>query len=605
MGALKGLLKYIEGYKHYVGLNVISNLLMVIFSVVSIPSLIPFLRLLFNQEIKEVPPPDWTMPGFSKYIDYFEYHFFILIQNHGREKALLYVCAIIIMIFFFKNLFRFLSLYFMAPVRTGIVRDVREKLYDKFNSLPLSFYSKNKKGDLISRMTTDVLEIESSILNMVETIVREPLMIIGCLTYMIYVSPSLTLVVILMVLITGGVIGVIGSRLKKGSAQAQGIMGNMVAVLEETLSGIRIIKGFNAENYMRTTFVEKNNQYRNTLIPVFRRRDLSSPLSEFLGIAVVAILLIIGSRYVFSGETSPETFLTFLFAFYSVINPAKSFSKAYYNIQKGLAASDRIKNILAEDNHIVELENALPISSFEKGIEFKNVSYSYDNENKVLHNIQLKIQEGTVCALVGASGSGKTTLTDLLPRFYDIDEGAVLMDGKNIKELKIRELRSLFGMVSQEPILFHDSIYNNIVFGREGFTKEQVENAARIANAHEFILETEKGYDTIIGDRGSKLSGGQRQRLTIARAILGDPPILILDEATSSLDSKSEKAVQKALKKVMENRTVLVIAHRLSTIKDVDMIVVLEEGRIQEIGTHKELIHAEGAYHNLVRMQTI
>ncbi len=605
MESLRGLFEYVKDYKRYVWLNIISNLLMVVFSVVSIPSLIPFLRLLFNRDIKEVPPPDWTLPGMGKYIDYLEYNFFLLIQSEGKERALLYVCAFIISIFFFKNLFRFLSLYFMAPVRTGIVRDIREKLYDKFNELPLSFYSKKKKGDLISRMTSDVLEIESSILNVVETIVREPLMIIGCLTYMIYVSPSLTLVVILMVVVTGGFIGVIGSKLKKGSAVAQGIMGSMVAVVEESLSGLRIIKGFNAENYMRKVFVAKNNDYRNTLIPVFRRRDLSSPLSEFLGIAVVSVLLIVGSRYVFSGETSPETFLTFLFAFYSVINPAKAFSKAYYNVQKGLAASDRIKNIMESENDILESENAIALEAFKHQIEFKNVSHSYEEDTKVLKQINLRIPEGSIVALVGESGSGKTTMTDLIPRFYDVSEGGIYIDDINIKDCKIRTLRHLFGIVSQEPILFHDTIHNNIVFGRTGFSKQDVEAAARIANAHEFILETENGYGSIIGDRGNKLSGGQRQRLTIARAILGNPPILILDEATSSLDSKSEKAVQEALQKVMKDRTVIVIAHRLSTIKDADIIVVLEEGEIKEMGSHDELIRSKGVYHKLVRMQTI
>ncbi len=579
--------------------------MMVIFSVVSIPSLIPFLRLLFNQEIKFVEAPDWTSSGISKYIQYLEHQFFVLIQTEGKQNALLYVCAFIISIFFFKNLFRFLSLYFMAPVRTGIVRDIREKLYDKFNALPLSFYSKRKKGDLISRMTSDVQEIEASILNVIETLVKEPLMIIGCLTYMIYVSPSLTIVVIVMVGITGGVIGVIGSKLKKGSALAQGIMGHMISVVEETLSGTRIIKGFNAEKYRRDAFVEKNDAYRNTLIPVFRRRDLSSPLSEFLGIAVVAILLIIGSGYVFSGETSPETFLTFLFAFYSVINPAKSFSKAYYNVQKGLAASDRVKQILQVENNIKEIDQAKVINSFQQEIEFKNISHSYEEGIPVLEDINLKIKEGEIVALVGASGSGKTTITDLLPRFYDVTQGEILIDGENIKDCNIRSLRSLFGIVSQEPILFHDTIYNNIVFGRKGFTKDQVEKAAKIANAHEFILESENKYQTIIGDRGNKLSGGQRQRLTIARAILGNPPILILDEATSSLDSKSEKLVQEALQKVMKDRTVVVVAHRLSTIKDAHTIVVLDDGKIIEKGTHQDLFSQKGAYSKLVHMQTI
>lgn len=605
MKKLKGLLKYVEHYKKHVALNIISNLLMVVFSVVSIPSLIPFLTLLFNRDVEAVPPPDWASDGFGKYVQYLKYEFYELIEAVGKQTALLYVCAFILSIFFFKNLFRFLSLYFMAPVRTGIIRDIRNQLYDKFNELPLSYYSKKKKGDLISRMTSDVLEIESSILNVLETIVREPLMIIGCLTYMIYVSPSLTFFVILMVLVTGGIIGVIGNKLRKGSAKAQGILGEMVAILEETLTGMRIIKGFNAQEYRKNEFSKTNNYYRDTLIPVFRRRDLSSPLSEFLGIGVVAILLMIGSRYVFSGQTSPETFLTFLFAFYSVINPAKAFSKAYYNVQKGLAASDRIKSILDEENPIVNSEDPLSIDTLKRGISFKNVSYSYEKDIPVLKNINLDIPEGNIVALVGPSGGGKTTLTDLLPRLYDIDKGEICIDDKNIQSYDITSLRALFGIVSQQPILFHDSIYNNIVFGRKGITKEQVITAAKIANAHEFILDTEQGYGSVIGDGGDKLSGGQKQRLTIARAILDNPPVLILDEATSSLDSASEKAVQEALKEVMKNRTVIVIAHRLSTISNADMIVVMKEGEIVEKGTHQELIKQKGIYTRLVKMQAI
>ncbi|MGK0389750.1 MAG: ABC-type multidrug transport system fused ATPase/permease subunit [Maribacter sp.] len=605
MKSLKGLLKYIENYKKHVALNVISNLLMVVFSVVSIPSLIPFLRLLFDRDVEAVSLPDWSASGLDKYVQYMNYEFYELIEAVGKQTALLYVCAFILSIFFFKNLFRFLSLYFMAPVRTGIIRDIRNQLYDKFNELPLSYYSQKKKGDLISRMTSDVLEVESSILNVLETIVREPLMIIGCLTYMLYVSPSLTFFVILMVLVMGGVIGVIGSKLRKGSAKAQGILGEMVSILEETLTGMRIIKGFNAQGYRKAEFSKTNNSYRDTLIPVFRRRDLSSPLSEFLGIGVVAILLIIGSRYVFSGEMTPETFLPFLFAFYSVINPAKAFSKAYYNVQKGLAASDRIKSILKEENPIRNSESPFLIDTLKHEISFRNVSHSYEEGIPVLKNINLDIPEGKIVALVGPSGGGKTTLTDLLPRFYDINEGKILIDHQNIQSYDIASLRGLFGIVSQQPILFHDSIYNNIVFGRKGITKEQVETAARIANAHEFILETEYGYDSIIGDGGDKLSGGQKQRLTIARAILDNPPVLILDEATSSLDSASEKAVQEALKQVMKNRTVIVIAHRLSTISNADIIVVMKEGEIVEKGTHQELIAQKGVYTRLVKMQAI
>ncbi len=582
---------------------------MVVFSLISIPTLIPFLQLLFKNNIQVPKAPDMNVGNWTKYLDYLQYHFYLFIQEEGRHKALIYVCVFIILVFFLKNLFRFLSLYFMVPVRTGIVRDLRNKIYNQFLSVPLSFFKNKKKGDLISRITSDVMEVEWSILNVLEAIVKEPLMIIGCLAYMLFVSPSLTLFVLLMVVITGGIIGVIGSQLRKGSAKAQKILGELTSITEESLSASKIIKAFNAESYMIDKFYESNESYRNTINPVFRRKDLSSPLSEFLGITVVAALLIIGANYVFSGRMGAEVFLSFLFAFYNIIPPAKSFANGYYSIKKGMAASDRINQILninfqKEEAEETKDSNVLLLEDFQDEIHFQNVSFSYENE-EVLKNIDLKIKKGEIVALVGGSGAGKTTLTDLLMRLYKVNKGTIMIDGVNIQNYLKESLRSLFGLVAQEAILFNDTIKNNILFGRNHLKEEDIIQAAKIANAHEFINNTPSQYDTNIGDRGNQLSGGQAQRLTIARAILNNPPILILDEATSALDSESEKVVQEALQKVMKGRTVIIIAHRLSTIRYADKIVVMDKGQIVEQGTHQSLLDKKGHYFKLVQMQSV
>ncbi len=603
MTILGGLLKYVANYKKYIVLNILCNILMVVFSVVSIPSLIPFLKLLFNKEQEPVLPPDAALVGIEAWIRTIEYQFYVLIQEEGRYQALAWVCLFIIIIFLFKNLFRYLSLYFMAPVRIGVVRDIRNELHAKYLQLPLSYHSQQKKGDLIARVTSDVLEIEWSILNVLEALVRDPLMIVGCLFYMLYVSPSLTVYVFGMVLVSALLIGVIGSTLRKSSAKAQDLMGRVVSAIEESLSGLRIIKGFQAEDFRQETFSKENNALRRVLVRIFRRKDLSSPLSEFLGISVVAGILLIGASFVFDGSMEPETFITFIFAFYSVINPAKSLSNSYYNIKKGLAASDRVNEVLDVSNKILDGQGGSTISSLNDGIEFKEVSFSYNDENQVLKKISISIPKGKITALVGQSGSGKTTLTDLLPRFHDIDEGEILVDGIDVKELSLKSFRQMFGIVSQEPILFHDTIKANILFGRNA-TEEELRNAAQVAHALGFIEASEKGWDTIIGDRGAKLSGGQRQRLTIARAILKNPSILILDEATSSLDTESEKLVQDAMRIIMQDRTVIIVAHRLSTIQSADNIIVLEQGEVVEQGSHKDLIRKKGIYHKLVQMQS-
>lgn len=601
---LRKLLRYLQPYRRNVILNIFCNVFMALFTIVSIPAIIPFLQILFDIESPVMQEPELYWSAGSA-IEYSKYWFSNLMHTESKETALAYICIFIVILFLLKNIFRYLSLFFMAPVRNGIVRDVRQQLFSKMMILPLSYFSEEKKGDLMSRITTDVMEIEWSILNVLEAFFREPLIMFGCLGLMIYLSPALTMFVFVLIIFTAIIIGGIGKTLKKKSSTVQEKLGNLVSIVEEGLSGLRIIKGFNAEKYQEGKFQKENNEYKKTLTYLLWRRDLSSPLTEFLGIAVVSILLWYGSRQVFSGALGAESFFAFLMAFYYVIDPAKSFSKAYYNYQKGAAAVERVDHILNAEVTIKEKKDALPIQQFNHSIEYRNIDFFYQaDEKKILDKIDLKIPKGKIVALVGASGAGKSTLVDLLPRFYEVSSGGIFIDGKNIKDLKIKDLRHLMGIVSQEAILFNDTIYNNIVFGLENISKEQVFEAAKIANAHDFILNTENGYETNIGDRGNKLSGGQRQRITIARAVLKNPPILILDEATSALDSESEKLVQQSLTHLMKNRTSIVIAHRLSTIQHADEIIVMQDGKIIERGRHKILLEQKGAYQKLVELQT-
>lgn len=598
-------MKYLGNYRLLVAGNIASNILTALFTVVAIPLLAPFLNLLFSEDesrlLQELPQDS---QGVTYATDWLNFQLSRLIIELGREQALMYVIGAIIAAFFLKNLFRYLALFFMAPVRNGVVRDLRKQLFDKVLHLPLAYFSEERKGDTLSRISADVQEVEGSILNVLEAVFREPLIIIGSLAYMLYVSPSLTAFVFGLILFTAFIIGGIGRTLKRSSSAVQEKLGSIVAIVEEALGGLRIIKGFNAEPYQQQKFARENNSYRTLLTRLLWRRDLSSPLSEFLGISVVAVLLWFGSRQVFSGQLDAEVFLTFIFAFYNVIDPAKSFSKAYYHVQKGIGAMERIEVILDAPNTIQEKKDALPISELQASIAYENVGFAYRNEEgPVLENIDLTISKGKVVALVGSSGAGKSTMVDLLPRFYDVSSGRITIDGNDIRDYRLHDLRSLMGIVSQDAILFNDSIYNNIVFGLQNVGSQEVEQAARIANAHDFIMGTEQGYQTNIGDRGNKLSGGQRQRITIARAILKNPPILILDEATSALDSESEKLVQAALVELMKNRTSIVIAHRLSTIQHADEIMVMKAGRIIERGTHAELLEVDGEYRKLVRLQ--
>jgi subfamily B ATP-binding cassette protein MsbA len=592
----------LRGYKLNVGLNIISNIFTAIFTALSAPVIIPFINILLGADdmVLEKPEKDF---GISTLFAYFKYESSHLILEN-RDKALFYACLIIVVVFFLKNIFLYLSMVFMAPVRNGMTRDLRQQLFDKILNLPLAFFSEERKGDMMSRMSSDVQEIETSILNVLVVIFREPLIIIGSLVFMFFVSVKLTIFVFILLLFTGVVIGGIGRSLKKTSTIVQTKLGHLISMTEEALSGLRIIKGFNAETYQAGKFGSENNSYRNILTRLLWRRDLASPLSEFLGICTASILLWYGSKLVFDGELGADTFLAYFLAFFNVINPAKAFSKAFYNIQKGIAALHRVEEIIDADESIKDLPDALSIENFEKSIEYKGVNFAYNGvDGNVLEEVNIKINKGKVIALVGTSGAGKSTIADLLPRFYDIEHGEILIDGTNIKNYKLKDLRSLMGIVSQEAILFNDTIYNNIVFGKEGVNKEDVLRAAKIANAHEFILNTENGYDTNIGDRGNKLSGGQRQRLTIARAILKNPDILILDEATSALDSESERLVQQAFVELMKNRTSIVIAHRLSTVRHADEIIVMSNGKIIERGTHEELLKIGKEYAKLVKLQ--
>ncbi len=605
MKGLGGLLKYVKNYKSLIGLNIVFNILVAIFSVISIPALTPILNMLAGQT-KLVHEPPTSLSSKDDIIQFLYYHLSQIIIENGAQRAMAYICLIFVVIFFFKNFFRYLSAYVMAPVRNGIIRDLRKALFDKSLNLPLSYFSEQRKGDLISRITADVQEIEWSILNVLEIVFREPLLILGALIMMILISPSLTLFVLVLILFTALVIGGIGKVLRAQSGEVQSRLGNIVSLLEETLSGMKVIKGFNAESYQSKKFDSENESYKRLLTKLLRRRDLSSPLSEFLGMATVCVLLWYGFSEVLDNKITFGSFLTFLYAFFSIIAPVKSFSKAYYNVQKGLAASDRIEEILEADISIKDIENPKSIQQLESNIEYKNVSFAYNEvENDVLQNINFTLKKGQTIALVGPSGGGKTTIVDLLPRFYEVTQGQIKIDGVDIRNYALNDLRSLFGIVTQDAFLFNDSIYNNIVFGLKNKSKEDVIQAAKIANAHDFILEMGDGYETNVGDRGSKLSGGQRQRITIARAILKDPEILILDEATSALDSEAEKLVQDALVQLLKNRTSIVIAHRLSTVQDADEILVLKSGMIVERGNHQELMSMEGDYKKLVELQMV
>jgi subfamily B ATP-binding cassette protein MsbA len=591
------LFPYIKPYRNRLILTAVCNILLSVFTIFTIPAFIPFFQILFETDQSATI----QSTGFLQQIKLF---FQTLIQAQGKSAALIYVCLFLVIVLFFKNLFRYLALFTMSPLRTGIIRDIREKLYNKFLDLPLSYFSNERKGDLMSRITNDVTEIEWTVMTTIEAFFREPLILLGSLIFMLYVSPQLTLVVFILMLFIGYIIGGASRKLKKQSQQAQDQLGLVNSTLDETIGGIRIIKSFTAESFMMDRFKKENETYRKFAWEMLKRRDLSAPLSEFLGVTAVVALLFIGSKQVFAQQLAPEVFLTFIFAFYSVIDPSKALTQAWFNLQKASAAMDRIDQVLDIKPDIINIPNAISKSGFNHSIEFKNVSFRYQaGLPDVLKNINLKIDKGQTIALIGKSGSGKSTMVDLLPRLYDVKQGEILIDGINIKNLDLNSLRSLFAVVTQEAILFHGNIAENIQFGSKS-TSAEIKEAASLAYADEFIKTADQGYETSIGDRGQKLSGGQRQRLTLARALLRNAPILILDEATSALDTESEKYIQQALDAVLPNMTAIVIAHRLNTIKKADLIVVMEEGEIKEIGSHDELLQSNGAYKKMLELQS-
>ena len=598
------ILKYIKPYTSFAILNIVSNIISILFSLVSLTMVIPFLGILFGTQAKVYNPQPLSFSA-AAIKDNFYAIISSTIDEKGKVDALLFICILVLITFFFRNLFRYLALYFLTPIRNGIVHDLRMDLHKKIISLPLPFFTEKRKGDLTARLTSDLVEIEWSIMSSLEMIFKDPLNIIIYLITLIIISPQLTVFVVILFPVTGIIIGVIGRSLKKSSDRGQNKMGDLLSIIDENISGLRIIKAFNAEKHINKNFEKESTEYKSIMTKLLRKKDLSSPMSEFLSTIVMVAVMWFGGQLVLSGNgsLSAEEFIGYILIFSQIIPPAKSLTTSYYHIQKGSAAAERIYEILDTENEITDVENPKHIKLLNNTIEFKNLSFKYEN-TEVLSNINFSIGKGKMVALVGQSGGGKSTLADLLARFYDIQSGEILIDNNNIKEIALADLRSLMGIVSQESILFNDTIYNNIRLGKIDATEDEVIAAAEVANAHHFILETENGYQTNIGDRGNKLSGGQKQRLSIARAILKNPEILILDEATSSLDTESEKLVQEALENLMHSRTSLVIAHRLSTIKKADEIIVLERGKIIERGTHQQLIAQNGHYRKLSDLQS-
>lgn len=605
----KLLRRYVSPYKKYLALNILFNILAAILTLFSFAIIIPILEMLFK--IREtgyhlMSIGDASLKDVA--INNFYYWTQEAITSWGPPSTLALLAAALVVMTALKTGATFLSSYFIVPIRSGVVRDIRNTMYDRILRLPLGFFTAESKGDVMARMSSDVTEIETSIMASLDMLFKNPVMIIVCLATMIALSWQLTLFVLILLPIAGLVMGKVGKRLKRVSLEGQQQWGRIMANIEESLSGLRIIKAFNAEKRMERRFHRDTQRFFNISNRVARRQALAHPMSEFLGTLTIAIVLWFGGSLILSGESSIDapTFIYYMIIFYNIINPAKELTKAAYAIQKGMASMTRIDRILQARNPITDPGKPESLTLPLRGeIRYSDVSFAYTPGQNVLSDINLTIQPGQTVALVGQSGSGKSTLADLLPRFYDVDSGTITIDGTDIRNMRVADLRSLIGNVNQEAILFNDTIFNNIAFGVEGATIEQVTQAARIANAHDFITATEDGYDTVIGDRGCRLSGGQRQRLSIARAILKNPPILILDEATSALDSESEQLVQQALERLMASRTTLVIAHRLSTIRSASQICVVNDGHIVERGTHAELLALGGHYARLVEMQSV
>lgn len=598
------IFKYVIPYKWKAALSVFFMLLTAVFSVSTLALIAPFLNLLFGQTELITEPRPFEL-SIESIIHNFNYIMSDIIINDGKVYALFFVGLMVIFTTLLKNVFLYFSKFFMIPIRTGVVKDIRNTMYDKIVALPLGYFSEERKGDIITKMSQDVQEIEVSVVRSIEMLTRDPILIMGYLSALFFISFKLTLFVIVLLPVSGLLIGRIGKSLRSTSLRGQKKLGLIISIVEETLAGLRIIKAFNADRKMNSRFQSTNNLYTRLLVKVFRRQQLASPMSEFLGVTVMVFVLWYGGKMALEGTGSftPSMLIAYLAMFSQIITPAKSVTTAYYNVLKGLASIDRVEELLDADIRISEIDNPVIKQDFTEYIEYRNVFFKYDKDI-VLKDISLKVEKGTTVALVGRSGSGKSTLVDLLPRFIDVLDGSITIDRVDVRHMKLRDLRKLMGIVSQQSILFNDTFFNNIAFGLDNVPEQDVIAAARVANAHNFIMETQNGYHTNIGEGGSKLSGGQRQRISIARAVLKNPPILILDEATSALDTESEQLVQDAITRLMQNRTSIVIAHRLSTVKHADRIVVMDEGRIVEEGKHEELVGIEdGTYKKLHKLQ--
>ena len=608
MNYFKKILRFAKPYKFYVFLNIFFNILYSIFNVLSIIIFIPTLGILFSTQEEVSQEPIYkglgNLQGYLK--DSLNYFLTLKVDTDGPEAALVFICIASIVIFFFKNLFRYAAMYVLAYLRTGMVKDIQDKLYLKTLDLPIGYFSEARKGDLLARMTSDVKEIESSIINSLESLAREPITITIVLISMLAISAKLTLFVFIFLPIAGFLISIVGKRLKAKSLEAQKETGTFLSFLEETLGSLKIIKGFNAEERLATKFTDSTSRFKKIMISVLQRKGLASPFSEFLGVSVVITVLWYGGSLVLGNKSTltPQEFMGYIGLFYTIINPIKAITTVNYNIKKGNASAERVFEVLDTQNTILDSPNATHITDLEDTLSLKNISFKYEDDY-VLKNFNLKVPKGHTVALVGQSGSGKSTIANLVTRFYDVNEGEISIDNTNIKSIKKKSLRSLIGLVTQDSILFNDSVKKNIGLGKENATDKEIIEAAKIANAHDFIMELPEGYNTNIGDSGNKLSGGQKQRLSIARAVLKNPPIMILDEATSALDTESERLVQDALEKMMRNRTSIVIAHRLSTIQKANNIVVLQKGEIVEQGSHKELLAKGETYKKLVEMQNL